>query len=175
VSEAARGPAVDYCPDQPEGHHMVSRSAGQKVRWVEICSLCDWIDTAKLDAWADNAIKEAMTARAQRIAIAAETKPFTYVQQRGEEITLVEILYQSLGAASVCWETPEGAGLFDSTRAKEIGEKLTYEVDRALLLAQTPWADLAHGMWQLIEKSTGDEEWTAERDRLKEAFRALIS
>lgn len=30
----------------------------------------------------------------------------------------------SLGAASVCWEDPKGAGVFDSDRAKEIGDEL---------------------------------------------------
>lgn len=33
-------------------------------------------------------------------------------------------VFQALGAASVCWESVEGAGVFDSTRAKEIGEEL---------------------------------------------------
>lgn len=37
---------------------------------------------------------------------------------------LEEAVYLALGAASVCWETPEGAGVFDSTRAKQIGAEL---------------------------------------------------
>lgn len=39
-------------------------------------------------------------------------------------------IFQALGAVSVCWETPEGSGVFDSDRAKEIGEALL-EVVRA--------------------------------------------
>ena len=111
---------------------MVSHSAGQKVRWVEICSLCGWIDAAALDGWADNAIKENLTKRAQRITVAAESQPFVFVQQKGEELTLEEILFQALGAASMCWENVEAAGIFDSSRAKEVGMALLAEVNRAL-------------------------------------------
>lgn len=42
----------------------------------------------------------------------------------GTNLTLEEVIFQALGAASVCWETPEGAGVFDSEHAKEIGDKL---------------------------------------------------
>lgn len=38
--------------------------------------------------------------------------------------TLNELVFQALGAASMCWETPEGAGVFDSTRAKAIGDEV---------------------------------------------------
>jgi len=37
-----------------------------------------------------------------------------------EPTTLEEVIGQAIGAASVCWETPQGAGVFDSTRAKEL-------------------------------------------------------
>lgn len=33
-------------------------------------------------------------------------------------------VFQALGAASVCWESMAGTGVFDSTRAKEIGDEL---------------------------------------------------
>lgn len=115
---------------------MVSRSAGQKVRWVEICSLCGWIDGAALDGWADNAIKESLSARAARMAVAAETQPFAFVQSSGEDLTLEEILFQALGAASMCWVGGTGELEFDSTRAKEIGLAVVSEVNRALHMAQ---------------------------------------
>jgi hypothetical protein len=31
-----------------------------------------------------------------------------------------ELLGQMVGAASVCWENPGGAGIFDSTEAKKV-------------------------------------------------------
>jgi hypothetical protein len=37
---------------------------------------------------------------------------------------LASAVFQALGAASVCWEFPEKAGIFDSTRAKAIGDGL---------------------------------------------------
>ena len=33
-------------------------------------------------------------------------------------------VFQTIGAASVCWEDPGGAGVFDSTRAAALGEGL---------------------------------------------------
>lgn len=137
MGEQARGSDATYCSASPaEGHHIVSHSAGRKVRWVEICSLCHWIDGAALDGYADNAIKESLSDRAQRIAVAAETQPFAFVQLKGQDLTLQEILFQALGAASMCWEAPEKAGVFDGARAQQVGEALLREVNRALAIAQ---------------------------------------
>ncbi len=33
-------------------------------------------------------------------------------------------IFQALGAASVCWESLENTGIFDSTRARQIGDEL---------------------------------------------------
>ena len=33
-------------------------------------------------------------------------------------------VFQALGGASVCWENPEGAGVFDADRARWIGDGL---------------------------------------------------
>lgn len=41
----------------------------------------------------------------------------------------VAAIFQALGAASVCWEHPEGAGIFDSTRCRDIGLALLNELD----------------------------------------------
>lgn len=38
------------------------------------------------------------------------------------------IIFEALGAASVCWETPEGAGEFKSEQCAEIGDALYEEV-----------------------------------------------
>lgn len=35
-----------------------------------------------------------------------------------------EAVFQALGAASACWENLEGAGIFESTRCKQIGDEL---------------------------------------------------
>jgi hypothetical protein len=40
---------------------------------------------------------------------------------------LEELIFTALGEASMCWtETPHG--IFDSTRAKEIGDKLVIDI-----------------------------------------------
>lgn len=38
--------------------------------------------------------------------------------------TPADAVFQAIGAASVCWEHLEGTGIFDSTRAKAIGDAL---------------------------------------------------
>lgn len=42
--------------------------------------------------------------------------------------SLEECVFQALGAASVCWESIEEAGEFNSTRAKEIGDALLEKI-----------------------------------------------
>jgi hypothetical protein len=42
--------------------------------------------------------------------------------------TLKGAVYRAIGAASVCWKTLEGAGVFQSDRAKLIGEELLAEI-----------------------------------------------
>lgn len=39
-------------------------------------------------------------------------------------ISLESAVFQAIGAASVCWENLHGAGTFDSTKAKNIGDAL---------------------------------------------------
>lgn len=43
-------------------------------------------------------------------------------------LTLEEAVYQAIGAASVCWEDVAKAGVFDSDRAKAIGDALLTRV-----------------------------------------------
>jgi hypothetical protein len=38
--------------------------------------------------------------------------------------SLREVVFQALGAASVCWDDIEKAGVFQSEKAKEIGDAL---------------------------------------------------
>ena len=40
-------------------------------------------------------------------------------------VTVEQAIYQGLGAASTCWESMEGTGVFDSERAVAIGEEIT--------------------------------------------------
>jgi len=45
---------------------------------------------------------------------------------------LEEFIGQAVGAASMCWENPEGAGAFDSTRAQQIVEEIMRRISEAL-------------------------------------------
>lgn len=49
---------------------------------------------------------------------------FSFTTRAGEEPSVYEAVFQALGAASACWENLAGAGIFNSTRAKEIGDYL---------------------------------------------------
>ena len=51
------------------------------------------------------------------------TTGFTFHENPdGSPLTPQEIIFQALGAASVCWDRPEDAGVFHSVRAKAIGD-----------------------------------------------------
>src|SRR5207302_4508272 len=56
-----------------------------------------------------------------------------YTWLAGEQLltdaeTLDELVFQALGAASVCWAYPEKAGVFNSDRAKALGEELLMRI-----------------------------------------------
>jgi hypothetical protein len=42
----------------------------------------------------------------------------------------------AIGAASVCWENPGGAGVFDSTRAAQIADELVAHLRRLRLMPE---------------------------------------
>lgn len=46
-------------------------------------------------------------------------------------LTLEEAVFQALGAASMCWENMEGGGIFESDKAKVIGEALMARIRQA--------------------------------------------
>ena len=48
---------------------------------------------------------------------------FEFLQMDGEPLSLESAVFQALGAASMCW-VPLPNGVFDSDRAKDIGDKL---------------------------------------------------
>ena len=41
---------------------------------------------------------------------------------------LSRLIFEALGAASMCWESPQSAGQFESYRATDIGNKLMNDI-----------------------------------------------
>lgn len=66
------------------------------------------------------------------------------------EGALTEAVFVAPGAASTCWENVKGAGVFESTRAKEIGEKLVKDV-KSITAFGLPSLGLATNM-QLLDE-----------------------
>ena len=54
-----------------------------------------------------------------------ECESFEFDNREGD---LESYVFQAIGAASVCWESLNGTGIFDSTRAKGIGDKLLEKI-----------------------------------------------
>lgn len=52
----------------------------------------------------------------------------TDITEAPELPTAQAAVFRALGAASTCWEDMSGTGVFDSTRAKEIGEDLLHQL-----------------------------------------------
>ena len=42
------------------------------------------------------------------------------------------LIFEALGEASMCWEFPEKAGIFQSDRAEQIGNRLLEEINLVL-------------------------------------------
>lgn len=74
---------------------------------IEQCSRCGWVDPASLDRYAELGYKRALTPDAQRIALAASGEPFTFVQSRGEVLSVTEAIAQALAASSMLGDRPD--------------------------------------------------------------------
>lgn len=74
---------------------------------------------------------------------------------------LVSMIFQALGQASMCWsETPKG--IFDSTKAQEIGENLvndiTNHLNKSLLVLYSPvFSDVDEGGLDSVMKILSDQ------------------
>ena len=55
--------------------------------------------------------------------------PFTFDREDDGSLSVESAVYQALGAASMCWESMEGTGVFNSDRALKIGEALLAEIE----------------------------------------------
>lgn len=54
-----------------------------------------------------------------------QTKPhFNFLVPEDKTLSLEDVVMQSLGAASMCWEQIEEAGIFQAERARAIGKAL---------------------------------------------------
>lgn len=61
-------------------------------------------------------------------ALKSVPKPESVITERIFDWTVATdietAVFEALGAASVCWESMEGTGVFNSTRCKQIGDEL---------------------------------------------------
>ena len=48
----------------------------------------------------------------------------SFWSNQGAHERLTSAVFQALGAASVCWDSPEAAGTFNSERARDVGNGL---------------------------------------------------
>ncbi len=53
-----------------------------------------------------------------------------YYKEVSVSADISELVMQAVGEASGCWSTLDGAGVFDSTRAKKIGDKLIKDLSK---------------------------------------------
>lgn len=91
---------------------------------------------------------------------------------------LQQEVFEALGAASTCWETPEGAGVFDSTRAKELGDGLMSKIDahvRAMFEAATELSNAGEAESDVEELKALLAQALEERDEARAALSDLQS
>jgi hypothetical protein len=116
-------------PVQPGGapipcSMMEIRTRSESIKYVTQCTRCGYIDAAELDRWTESWYKSRIGSMAQRIALASDGEPFTFIRTSQTDISLHEALGQALGAASMCWEFPHAGGVFQSERAVRIYDQL---------------------------------------------------
>lgn len=58
------------------------------------------------------------------MAAADPTTPTAPIFDWKVDTPVPDAIFEALGAASVCWSTPEGSGVFNSERAAAIGDEL---------------------------------------------------
>lgn len=64
-------------------------------------------------------------------------KGFWFQRNEDQSLSLEEAIGQAIGAGSMCWENPAGAGEFDSRRAGEIVRALKDWIEFEWFLNQT--------------------------------------
>jgi hypothetical protein len=70
-----------------------------------------------------------------------------------------EAVFQAVGAASACWDNLEGAGVFESEKAKDIGEELMGWVNRPRLGCATTRELIAELEARADVAATVGESW----------------
>lgn len=96
------------------------------------------------------------------------TDQLGFQHRDGEPLTLEQAVFQALGAASASWETLEGAGVFDSERAKSAGERLIAAIRSGTLAGQLPTGREVPAGWVIVE------QWGV-RDQHGEVYRVKDS
>lgn len=110
--------AIEACSELTK-----ERSDGERLaymgtdatRWVEEFTKLHGGDEGLMLGWFANAIE------------AGRTAGMGDQRKSDEDERLRSLIFQSLGEASVCWESMSGTGVFDSDRARNIGERLCAE------------------------------------------------
>lgn len=64
-----------------------------------------------------------------------------------QHLTLEESVYQAVGAASTCWESMEGTGIFQDDQAREIASTLMGKIRQ----------ETAGEQWGLVVMGDGDD------------------
>lgn len=73
-----------------------------------------------------------------------DKKPFEFDELDAD---LASYVFQALGAASMCWEE-RPTGIFESTRAKEIGEKLLEKIAKSRRSTEDVYLTVLDALWK---------------------------
>lgn len=57
------------------------------------------------------------------------TEPILFRGKESDPINLGEVICQAIGAASICWDHPRRAGVFNSDRALAISDEVIAWID----------------------------------------------
>jgi hypothetical protein len=90
-----------------------------------------------------------------------EAVTFTFTREHDGTLPLRSAVMQAIGRASVCWEKPEGAGVFDSAAAEEVGNALLALIGEEPLLGLATTRRIIEEVAARVHVSEViGEEWT---------------
>ena len=146
-------PAVDQLKEFIAANDPTVSETQRRARELGLKIDFELITTSPLEEHDDNAPAfEAMTEEAKREYKEALTKDWD---------TLHAAVYQAVGAASSCWESLEGAGVFDDQRAVLVARSLVEWIEQRYTKSRETSGgplkrDHEHEDWQIAEERTGE-------------------
>lgn len=93
-------------------------------------------------------------------------EPWTPTRQEGEALPISRIVQEAVGSASMCWESVNKAGIFNSERAEWVAGGAIAAIERAVWERQNPITEICAAVDPEVgipELSEDGKQWQLQR------------